>query len=194
MPEAPTPTNPTTAGVAPTPATPPATPAPVTEPATGNEQLGETGLRALQDERTNRKALEKQLAEVTQKLTTLEQRDLSELDKAKAASEQLATDLAKASAERDRLVVAAEHGIPKDYHHLLTASSPEALAEQAKTVAQLVASTATPAFAPNPGQGTPQGPPPTLAGQIGAAEQSGDMQLANALRAQQLLNLRTATP
>lgn len=64
--------------------------------------------------------------------------------------------------------------IPSEYHHLLTATDADALAEQAKSVAGLVAARAaqeqTPGFAASAGQGQNGGPTPPLPAQIAAAE------------------------
>lgn len=64
--------------------------------------------------------------------------------------------------------------IPPEYHHLLTATEPEALAVQAKSVAELVALKAAqsqiPGFAESAGQGQSGGPTPPLPAQIAAAE------------------------
>lgn len=65
--------------------------------------------------------------------------------------------------------------IPKEYHHLLTATETEALQAQAKSVAALVAArqsgTGTPGFASPAGQGQGNnGKGPALAEQVAAAE------------------------
>lgn len=88
------------------------------------------------------------------------------------------------------LELAAEHEIPKDYQHLLTATDAETLAAQAKSVGELVKArneaSNTPTFQQNPGQGQGGGQPTSLADQIAAAEAEGDAAKVQALKTQQL--------
>lgn len=92
------------------------------------------------------------------------------------------------------LEVADEHGIPKEYRHLLTATEGEALKAQAESIAELVKGKAerdgAPPFQSNPGQGQTSGKPPTLAEQIAAATKEGDAEKVASLKTQQLLALR----
>lgn len=66
--------------------------------------------------------------------------------------------------------------IPPEFHHLLTATDPDALAAQARSVAELVALKAsqqqTPGFAESAGQGQNGGPTPPLPAQIAEAEKA----------------------
>lgn len=63
------------------------------------------------------------------------------------------------ASQRDatRLRIAAEKGVPPEFHHLLTETDTEKLTAQAEMAAEYArlkaAATGTPAFQPNPGQG-----------------------------------------
>lgn len=182
MPDTPPNTQPPAAGSAPAPAPeggqqpaqPPATggapPAPPaggqqgTQPAQGgDEPLGPAGLRALQAERDRAAAAERELAALRSTATEVQQE--------RARREQLEQTLATERAERLRLQVAQQHGVPADAMVLLTGSTEEQLTAQAAQIAALRgaqhAPAAPPAFAPNPGQqagnATPPGPAATVA-------------------------------
>lgn len=181
------PTDPTTKP-APTAPGPSAPGAPPVDPPK-DEPLAEPGKAALAAERKARKDAEQQLKELTDRLQAIEDKDKSELEKAQAKAAKLEADYAAADAERLRLTKAAEHGIPADLHHLLTATDPEALEAQAVTVAELAKARTTPAFAANVGQGAGSNtPPPSLSQQIAAAEAAGDWAQARRLKSQQLIN------
>lgn len=103
---------------------------------------------------------------LTQQVSTLQEQF--------AATQREATILklaAKPGADADGKPLPA---IPAEYHHLLTATDPAALTEQAKAVAELVAAKAaqqqTPSFAPSAGQGNNSDGDTSLTAQIAAAE------------------------
>lgn len=139
--------NTTTDGGDPT-ATDPTTPG---EPSATDDTLGEPGKAALDAERNQRRALEKQLREANKRLQTIEDAGKSDLEKAQAR----VVELEKDNAELLQLRSAIDHKIPKDYLHLLTATDEETLAKQAESVVKLLGAQQpqVPAFAPNPGQG-----------------------------------------
>lgn len=157
---------------APAPATPPATPPPAppeTPPAPGatpgqqqpEEPLGAPGLRALQAERERANTAESALAVANAKIAEFENANLSELEREKARADKAEADVATERTQRLRLEAAAEHGIPKEYHDLLTATDEAALKAQAAKVAALIPANGTPPPPPAlPGQGTPPATPP----------------------------------
>ncbi|APU20941.1 hypothetical protein [Actinoalloteichus sp. GBA129-24] len=130
------------------------------------ESLGDPGKAALSAERKRANEAERKLKEFESRVREFEDRDKSDLERASAERERLQAELATERATRLRLSVAAEHDIPRDYHHLLTASSEEELTAQAKTVSELVALKAAPQFAANPAQGkrSAESSTPTLEG------------------------------
>lgn len=141
---------------------------PNTPPAT-DEALGEGGKKALQEERKAKRELERQLAEISKKLTEYEQRDMSELDRLKAASTQLEQQLVTERATRLKLEIAAEHEITGDDLVLLTASDEETLRAQAARIQAKNEAAGNKPPSPLPGQGTPPAAPATATVAAGAA-------------------------
>ena len=88
--------------------------------------------------------------------------------------QQLQEQFTTAQRKATLLELAAEHKIPTDYQHLLTATEPDALAAQAKSVGELVAARqaaqSIPGFAESAGQGQGSGQSAPLTAQIAAAE------------------------
>ena len=117
-----------------------------------------------------------------------------EADKLADTVRDLQEKFAESERARALLDVADEHGIPKEYRHLLTETDPDRLKAQAESVAELVKDKAeregAPPFQRNPGQGQGSGKPPTLAEQLAAAEQEGDKAKAASLKTQMLLAAR----
>jgi hypothetical protein len=74
--------------------------------------------------------------------------------------------------EANKLRIAAEKGVPAEYHHLLTETDTEKLTAQAEMAAEYARlkaeATGTPAFQPNPGQG--QSGTPSTPEALAAAE------------------------
>lgn len=144
------------------PAAPSVVPVPVpapplaAPPATGEPQLGDAGKAALDAERKAKRDAEKRAKDLEDRLKKIEDKDKSELDKAQAKLAELEKAYADAQAQRLRLQVATEHGIAKDDLVLLTATTEDELAAQAKRITELradtVAATAPKPFAANPGQ------------------------------------------
>lgn len=153
-------------------------------------------LADLAKERDKRQALEKSIADMQQaqkdQMSKLAQAfGLTSADDGATGADALAqqvTDLQQQFAATQRkatiLELAAAPGegadgkplpaIPPEYHHLLTATDADALAAQAKSVAELVALKAaqqqTPGFAVSAGQGQQNGGETSLDAQIAAAE------------------------
>ncbi|WHT21015.1 DUF4355 domain-containing protein [Crossiella sp. CA-258035] len=134
--------------------TPPADPAP---PA--NEPLGDAGKAALDAERKRAKEAEKRAKELEDRLKEIEDKDKSELEKAQSRLAELEQASSSAEAKLRRYEIAAKHSIPADYMDLLTGSDVDTLESQAAKIATLVKANTEaqklPAFAANPGQGTP---------------------------------------
>lgn len=155
MPDTPNPPTPT-----PTP-TPPAPPPPPTPP---GEPLGDGGKAALDAERKARRDAEKAAKELAERLKAIEDKDKSELEKAQALAADLQAKYATAEAQRLRLQVATTHGIGSDDLVLMTGTTEDELAAQARRIVALntgrAAATAIPAFVPAPGQAAGNGTPP----------------------------------
>lgn len=121
--------DPTPAPAAEPPAAPQA-PTPVPTPPPGDPAgaaelpLGEAGIRALQSERSRADAAEAELARVRAEATTSSTR-AAELEAANA-----------------RLVAIADHGVPKQYQHLVSGTTPETYAASAQEIAALAAAAA----------------------------------------------------
>jgi hypothetical protein len=125
------------------------------------EDLGEAGKKALAQERSARKAAEKQLAELTRKVQQFEDRDKTDLERLQSTATRLEQELAQERSARLRLETATEHGIPKDFLDLLTGTDEDTLTSQAQRIAALVAQKTPDRL---PGQGTPAtAPTPSVA-------------------------------
>lgn len=127
---------------------------PTTEPtatdgATPNDaaELGDPGKRALAAERDARKAAEKQAEAFRAQLDEIKRSQMSDLEKAQAAAQDLQREAETARAEALRWRIAAKHGISdEDAETFLTASDEATLTRQAERLATLAtASAATPA-------------------------------------------------
>jgi len=151
-----------------------------TKPA--SETLGDAGKKALDAERKARRDLEKELKELRDFKQAQEDAKKSDLEKAAEAAEKASKERDSLRAELLKLRAAAEHSIPADYHHLLTATDEEGLKAQAATVAELVQAKQTPEFASNPGQGVSRSTGSDTGAQIAAAESNGDFKTSVALK------------
>ena len=126
-PAAPTPAEPTTDGATPT-----------------TDELGESGKKALTEERKARQAAEKAAASFQTQLDEIKRAQMSDLEKAQslAAEAQAAAETARAEALRWR--IAAKHGISdEDAETFLTAADEATLTRQAERLASMVAATPT---------------------------------------------------
>lgn len=112
------------------PPAPPAPPAAVTPPAPGDPAAGEdlplgpAGIRALQSERTRADTAETELARV------------------RTEAETNATRAAELETLNARLVAIAEHGVPKQYQHLVSGTDAATYAASALEIANLAAAAA----------------------------------------------------
>lgn len=133
-------------------------------PAGDDGKGGKSAILAdLASERDKRQALEKQMTD----LRNAQQRQTEALAKAfglkdgeKPEADQLAQQVGQIQARLDAaerkstlLEVASEHGIPKEYQHLLTASDGETLKSQAAALAELVKGRQPGSPTPDPSQG-----------------------------------------
>lgn len=161
-------------GSEPTPPAPPSVdPPPATEPpkppATG-EPLGEPGKAALDAERKARKDAEKNVKDLEARLKAIEDKDMSELEKATARVVELEQNYTTERATRLRLEIASEFEIGKDDLVLLTATDEDGLRVQAERVKARTDAAAGRPPAPLPGQGTPPAAPNTGSVTAGADE------------------------
>lgn len=106
------------------------------------DELGDPGKRAIAEERKARRDAEKQLADLTKRLKTFEDRDKTELEKAierAEAAEKGATSLRVANA---RLMAAATHNLDPDLIGLLGDGTDEEIDAKAKLLAEKFAAAA----------------------------------------------------
>lgn len=145
---------------------------------------------ALRQELDALKAQQQQQTEAFAKALGLKPEETSGTDDLANRLNTLQEQFAATQRKAQILELAAEHEIPAEYRHLLTATEPDALAAQAKSVGELVKARQeaanTPPFQQNPGQGQGGGAAPSLAEQIAAAEAEGDAAKAATLKTQQL--------
>jgi hypothetical protein len=113
-------------------------------------ELGDAGKKALDAERTARKAAEKAAADMKAQLDQINQANESAVEKAQREAKEAQEAATKATAEALRFRVAAKHGISdEDAELFLTGSDAETVERQA---AALVARTPT-GPRPDPSQG-----------------------------------------
>jgi hypothetical protein len=138
--------------------TEPTEPKPQGEPA----DLGDGGKKALAEERAARKAAEKAHAELAAKLKAIEDRDLSELDKAKRDVQDALEAADQARREALRFRVAASSGISdEDAEIFLTGPDEESIKRQAERLVSLRTAAAAPGTPrPDPSQGATATPLP----------------------------------
>jgi hypothetical protein len=112
------------------------------------EQLGESGLKALNAERDARKEAERQIKELkdqlkatkpaADRLKEIEDQQKSELEKANELLAQLEVKAAKAETEALRYRIATRHGISdEDAEIFLTGSDEESISKQAERLVSL---------------------------------------------------------
>lgn len=113
---------------------------PTPKPADG--ELGDSGKRALQEERKARRDAEKSAADMKARLQEFEDRDKTELQKAierAEAAEKGATTMRVANA---RLMAAATHNLPADLIDILGDGTEEQIDARAKLLAEKLAAAA----------------------------------------------------
>lgn len=193
---APVPTVP--AGDPPTPTAPPApapAPVPADPPKVEDKPLGPGGEKALREEREARKALEKQLAELSPlkqlaealggKVTGDGKTDMERLTERLTQHE---TELAGEREARFRLEVAAAKGLTPQQAERLRGKTREELEADADALLALfpVAPAGPRNPAPDPSQGSRGAQPPDLDAQIAAAQKAGDFRKVITLQKQKL--------
>lgn len=94
-------------------------------------ELGEGGKKALEAERTARKAAEKAAADLQAKLEGIERANESELDKARREAQEFREQAQQAAAEAIRFRIAAEKGITDNVDLILTATDEDTMRRQA---------------------------------------------------------------
>jgi hypothetical protein len=115
---------------------------PTAEGAKPDEQLGEGGKRALDAERTARKAAEDSARQLQAQLDQFKQAQMSDLERAQTAAQQAQQAAAQAQAEALRWRIAAKHGISdEDAETFLTGADEASLTRQAARLAALNPST-----------------------------------------------------
>lgn len=132
-----------------------------TEPAKGDadDELGDSGKRALREERKARRDAERELKELRARLQEYEDRDKTELEKALERAKQYEQELAKARVMNARLMAAAEHNLPHDLIELLGDGTEEEIDARAKLLAEKLAA-AAPRWEPDDEFEEPPPPPP----------------------------------
>jgi hypothetical protein len=115
---------------APETTTPPA-PAPETTPAADESALGDAGKKALDAERTARKAAEKAAADALAKVQEFEDRDKTEAEKLADRATTAEERATKAETELTKTLVALEKNVPADLRDFLTGSTREELEAKA---------------------------------------------------------------
>jgi hypothetical protein len=119
-------------------------------------ELGEGGKKALESERTARKAAEKAASDLKARLDELEAANLSDLEKAQKAATDAQQRLAEIEATALRQKVAIEKGVPAKWVDRLRGTTEEELAADADLIlADVPASPTTPKPDLSQGQGTP---------------------------------------
>jgi len=114
---------------------------PETDATSEPEPLGDAGLAALQKERDQRKALEKQIRELkplAAKARELEEASKSELDKAAERATAAEARAANAEAQLVRKDIAASKGLKPEAAEFLTGTTPEEIEASAEKLLALM--------------------------------------------------------
>lgn len=125
---------------------------PETSQSESDEQLGESGKKALIDERKARKAAERSAAELKKQLDETATAQMSDLERAQSEAKTAVERAEKAERDVLRYRIAAEHGISSaDADLFLTGSDEETMSAQAVRYTELNQAPTTPR--PDPSQG-----------------------------------------
>lgn len=155
----------------------------------GEPQLEDAGKKALTAERRARAAAEKELKALKSRIEEFEAEKLSKEEKAAKEAAEAKAEADEARREALRWRIAAKHGISdEDAELFLTGSDEETLTRQAERLLERAPATGK-GGSPIPGVGERPEKPPTIAEQIRAAEQAGDMATVMSLKTQQLQEL-----
>jgi hypothetical protein len=117
--------------------------------------LGDAGKKALDAERRAKVAEKKRADALEARLKEIEERDLSELDRAKKEAAAVAAELAEARAETTRYKIATQFGLTDEDAQYLVGSDEESMTALAKRLqagyaTQAAADASTPGPAPRP--------------------------------------------
>lgn len=118
---------------------------------TDTPDLGDAGQKAIKAERDARKAAERTAADLTAKLKSIEDANLSDLERAQSAAAEAAQELAALRIENTRTRVALAKGVPADLIEFLTGSTEEEVAAKADILIARLNTSGTPK--PDPSQG-----------------------------------------
>ena len=145
------------------PVTPPApAPAPPVDPL--DEPLGESGLRALHNEREARKEAERQRKALQDQIDAINAQNMTELQRTQAQLATITEQFETAQRNGLRSSIAVEFSISGDDLVFLTGTTEEELRAQATRLKARIdaqpPAPVVPAFAPNPGQAAGNGNPP----------------------------------
>lgn len=111
-----------------------------TDPAPkADEQLGETGIKALQAERDARKAAETETARLKALVDAAEAEKLSDLEKAQKAATDANAATEALRLENARLKALSLHPVPADYQDLVTGTDAASFEASAKKLSELAA-------------------------------------------------------
>lgn len=99
-----------------------------------DEQLGDGGKKALQEERRKARAAERQLGELQKRLQELEDRDKTEAQKLTDRATAAETDATQAKRELERYRVARDKKIPAEWVDRLKGSTKEELEADAEAL------------------------------------------------------------
>jgi hypothetical protein len=127
-----------------------------TKPSEDESKLGDSGKRALQEERRARREAEKNLTAIKERLEVFENRDKTELQKAIERAEAAEKGASSMRVTNTRLMAAATHNIPANLIELLGDGSDEEIDAKAAALAEALASAAPP-----PAPAEPEKKPPT---------------------------------
>lgn len=148
------------------------------KPGSDEDKLGDSGKRALQEERKARREAERNLTALKERLEVFEDRDKTELQKAIERAEAAEKGASSMRVANTRLMAAATHNIPANLIALLGDGTDEEIDAKAAALAEALASAAPP---PVPAEPVKKAPAPTrpveslTAGAQPAGEKPADM-------------------
>lgn len=125
-------------------------PAEQTAEATPEENLGDSGKKALDAERAARKAAEKSAAALKARLDEIEQANLTELEKAQKAATDAQAELAEVTRQNIINRVALAKGVPADLTEFLAGETEDEVAAKADLLMSRLTAPTTPR--PDPSQ------------------------------------------
>lgn len=125
-------------------------PAEQTAEATPEENLGDSGKKALDAERAARKAAEKSAAALKARLDEIEQANLTELERAQKAAADAQAELAEATRQNIINRVALAKGVPADLTEFLAGETEDEVAAKADLLMSRLTAPTTPR--PDPSQ------------------------------------------